>query len=229
MNLGVTVYALGENNAKEQVDITEITGGRLYGVDKDEWRKFTQTERGSEYLFARKTVAQAALKAGLEVFSQSDERDYGNILETLEKEERTLDAFLDREHEPGEEVMRLYVPGLVKEYAAKFGKELPDGMTYFDVEDAIAEYLPDTLKEMTEEQFGAEREELRNRPVYYFREDRGDSYALYYLDAYRELVTSEYVDKADAEHDLEGWRTILKRSFYEIPLSELQRCLPLPF
>lgn len=221
-NLGVTVYALGENNEKKQVDITEITGGRMYGVEKDEWRRFTKTDRGMEYLYARKAAANAALKAGADVFSQSAENDYGDIFETLGKECGALNSFLNEEREPDSEILRLYVPEIVKEYAAKYGKELPDGMTYFDVEDTIADYLPDTLKAMTEEYFRTEREKYRARPVYYTKEARGDSYVIYYVDAYRDLVESEYADKADAEHDLEGWSTILNRPFREIPLHELQ-------
>ena len=57
-NLGMTVYVLDKDNKKHEIgDVTEITGGRYYGVDKAEWREFSASQKGVEYLTARRIAA----------------------------------------------------------------------------------------------------------------------------------------------------------------------------
>lgn len=170
-NLGMTVYVLGENNSKKQVSIDGITGGQLYGVDKDEWRSFSQSAKGMEYLTARRIVANATVQAWAKDFSKSEKRDYSNIVEKIQKEHEVLDRFLPMLAELDENNVALYVPGLVKEYAAKFGEELPEGMISYGVEDTILDYLPSYLSERAEELFYAERKEERKSLNYILSEN----------------------------------------------------------
>lgn len=164
-NLGMTVYVLDKDNKKHEIgDVTEITGGRYYGVDKAEWREFSASQKGVEYLTARRIAANAALQAWANEFSKSDERDYGDVVERLINERKTLDRFLAVQMKPDEDSLALYIPGLVKEYAAKFGKELPEGMTYTDVEDTIRDFLPEKQQGLAEEKFSTECEERRSEP-----------------------------------------------------------------
>lgn len=222
-NLGMTVYALDKDNKKQEIgDISEITGRKYYGVDKTEWREFSASQKGVEYLTARKIAANAALQAWANEFSKSDERDYGNVVERLINERKTLDRFLAVQMQPDEDSLALYIPGLVKEYAAKFGKELPEGMTYSDVEDTIGNYLPEKLQGAAEEKFSTEREERRSEPKFYAFEERNGKYEISYVDAYNHLVTSEFLDKSEAEHELEVWREISEGLLREVPMPELQ-------
>lgn len=222
-NLGMTVYVLDKDNKKHEIGaVTEITGGRYYGVDKAEWREFSSSQKGVEYLTARRIAANAALQAWANEFSKSDERDYGNVVERLINERKILDRFLAIQMKPDEDSIALYIPGLVKEYAAKFGKELPEGMTYTDVEDTIRDYLPEKLKGAAEEKFSTEREERRSEPKFYAFEERNGKYEISYVDAYNNLVTSEFLDKSEAEHELEIWREISEGLLREVPMSELQ-------
>lgn len=123
---------------------------------------------------------------------------------------------------PDEDSIALYIPGLVKEYAAKFGKELPEGMTYTDVEDAIRDFLPEKLQSTAEEAFLPERKERRAEQKFYAFEERSGKYEISYVDAYNNLVTSEFLDKSEAEHELEVWREISDGLLREVPMSELQ-------
>ena len=223
-NLGMTVYALDKDNRKQEINnISEITGGKYYGVDKAEWREFSASQKGLEYLTARKIAANAALQAWANEFSKSDERDYGDIAETLIKERKVLDRFLSIQMQPDEDNLALYIPGLVKEYAAKFGKELPEGMTYTDVEDAIRDFLPEKLQSAAEEAFLAERKERRFETKFYTVEEKDGKYEISYVNRYNNLVTSKYKDRAESEYNVEIWREMQKDGLLrEVPMSELQ-------
>lgn len=222
-NLGMTVYALDKDNRKQEIsDISEITGGKYYGVDKAEWREFSSSQKGVEYLTARKIAANAALQAWANEFSKSDERDYGDVVETIRKEHKALDGFLAVQMKPNEDNVALYVPGLVKEYAVKFGEELPEGMTYSDVEDTILNHLPLYINERAEEEFKTERIEERRNPKLYSFGERNGKYEISYVDAYNNFVTSEFLDKTEAEHELEVWREVSDGLLREVPMSELQ-------
>ena len=222
-NLGMTVYALGNYNEKREIgDVSDITGGKYYGVKKSEWREFSASQKGVEYLTARKLAASAALQAWAKEFSESDERDYGDVVETLRKEHEVLDRFLAIQMKPDEDNLARYIPGLVKDYAAKFGKELPKDMTYSDVEDAIRDFLPEKWQGTVEGKFLPERRERRYKTKFYALEERNGKYEMSYVDAYNNLVTSEFTDKSEAEHELEVWREISDGLLREVPMPELQ-------
>ena len=225
-NLGMRVYALNKENRKQEINnISEITGGKFYGVDKEEWREFSVSQKGIEYLTARKIAANAALQAWSNKFSKSDERDYGDAVERLIKERDMLDRFLAVQMKPGEDSFVPYVSGLVKEYAAKFGKELPAGMTYTDVEDTISDLLPKKSRYAVEKEFLSERKERRSETKFYTVEEKDGKYEISYVNRYNNLVTSKYKDRAESEYNLEIWREMQKDDeslLREVPMSELQ-------
>lgn len=225
-NLGMRVYALNKENRKQEINnISEITGGKFYGVDKEEWREFSVSQKGIEYLTARKIAANAALQAWSNKFSKSDERDYGDAVERLIKERDMLDRFLAVQMKPGEDSFVPYVSGLVKEYAAKFGKELPAGMTYTDVEDTISDLLPKKSRYAVEKEFLSERKERRSETKFYTVEEKDGKYEISYVNRYDNLVTSKYKDRAESEYNLEIWREMQKDDeslLREVPMSELQ-------
>ena len=225
-NLGMRVYALNKENRKQEINnISEITGGKFYGVDKEEWRELSVSQKGIEYLTARKIAANAALQAWSNKFSKSDERDYGDAVERLIKERDMLDRFLAVQMKPGEDSFVPYVSGLVKEYAAKFGKELPAGMTYTDVEDTISDLLPKKSRYAVEKEFLSERKERRSETKFYTVEEKDGKYEISYVNRYDNLVTSKYKDRAESEYNLEIWREMQKDDeslLREVPMSELQ-------
>ncbi len=126
--LGVTVYELTPTDNEYEVKATELFDDKdkLFGVEKPDWNSFIQSDKGRDYIAARREVVKSVLTSldgeDMQYFSNTERErlweQYGTEVPALDK------AFGERGI-PSDTILKRYAVPVFDEQVEKLKAELP--------------------------------------------------------------------------------------------------------
>ena len=121
---GLQVYKLGKDDTETEIGHSrDFEDDALYGVERPEWKKYIESERGLTYLAARSQFAEAAGVVASGDMDSVDERFTIDFVETNYEERADLDAYLADKPKPSAEAMNNYTMQLLDDYIGRIWRE----------------------------------------------------------------------------------------------------------
>ena len=126
--LGVTVYELTPTDNEYEVKATELFDekDKLFGVEKPDWNAFIQSDKGRDYIAARREVVKSVLTS----LDSEDMRYFSNteserLWEQYGTEVPALDKALGERGIPSNNILKRYAVPVFDEQVEKLKAELP--------------------------------------------------------------------------------------------------------
>jgi len=151
-DLGFNVYQIHANNTESLVEednqLIDIGVPVIYGVEKDEWRKFIESKEGKGYLSARYEFCLSAKRVSNDELSYVDAKFIEPFIEINFLERTAIKEYLESQETIVNENEVKYVPKLLDEFTDRINN---DGMlayygwTRTDVMRAIVDDLNDGM------------------------------------------------------------------------------------
>lgn len=126
--LGVTVYELIPTDNEYEVKATELFDekDKLFGVEKPDWNAFIQTDKGRDYIAARREVVKSVLTSldseDMQYFSNTERE---RLWEQYGTEVPALDKALGERGIPSNNILKRYAVPVFDEQVEKLKAELP--------------------------------------------------------------------------------------------------------
>ncbi len=126
--LGVTVYELTPTDNEYEVKATELFDekDKLFGVEKPDWNAFIQTDKGRDYIAARREVVKSVLTSldseDMQYFSNTERE---RLWEQYGTEVPALDKALGERGIPSNNILKRYAVPVFDEQVEKLKAELP--------------------------------------------------------------------------------------------------------
>ena len=126
--LGVTVYELTPTDNEYEVKATELFDekAKLFGVEKPDWNAFIQTDKGRDYIAARREVVKSVLTSldseDMQYFSNTERE---RLWEQYGTEVPALDKALGERGIPSNNILKRYAVPVFDEQVEKLKAELP--------------------------------------------------------------------------------------------------------
>ena len=141
--LGVTVYELTPTDNEYEVKVTELFDDKdkLFGVEKPDWNAFIQSDKGRDYIAARREVVKSVLTS----LDSEDMRYFTNteleyLWEQYGTEVPALDKALGDRGIPSNTILKRYAVPVFDEQVEKLKAELPfeeHGWSEADIHNAV--------------------------------------------------------------------------------------------
>ena len=140
--LGVTVYELTPTDNEYEVKATELFDekDKLFGVEKPDWNAFIQSDKGRDYIAARREVVKSVLTSldseDMQYFSNTERE---RLWEQYGTEVPALDKALGERGIPSNTILKRYAVPVFNEQVEKL-KELPfeeHGWSEADIHNAV--------------------------------------------------------------------------------------------
>ena len=126
--LGVTVYELTPTDNEYEVKATELFDekDKLFGVEKPDWNAFIQSDKGRDYIAARREIVKSVLTS----LDSEDMRYFTNteleyLWEQYGTEVPALDMALGERGIPSNNILKRYAVPVFDEQVEKLKAELP--------------------------------------------------------------------------------------------------------
>ena len=126
--LGVTVYELTPTDNEYEVKATELFDDKdkLFGVEKPDWNSFIQSDKGRDYIAARREVVKSVLTSldseDMQYFSNTERE---RLWEQYGTEVPALDKALGERGIPSNTILKRYAVPVFDEQVEKLKAELP--------------------------------------------------------------------------------------------------------
>ena len=126
--LGVTVYELTPTDNEYEVKATELFDDKdkLFGVEKPDWNAFIQSDKGRDYIAARREVVKSVLTSldseDMQYFSNTERE---RLWEQYGTEVPALDKALGDRGIPSNSILKRYAVPVFDEQVEKLKAELP--------------------------------------------------------------------------------------------------------
>lgn len=126
--LGVTVYELTPTDNEYEVKATELFDDKdkLFGVEKPDWNTFIQSDKGRDYIAARREVVKSVLISldgeDMQYFSNTERE---RLWEQYGTEIPALDKALGERGIPSNTILKRYAVPVFDEQVEKLKAELP--------------------------------------------------------------------------------------------------------
>ena len=126
--LGVTVYELTPTDNEYEVKATELFDekDKLFGVEKPDWNAFIQSDKGRDYIAARREVVKSVLTSldgeDMRYFSNTERE---RLWEQYGTEVPALDKALGERGIPSNTILKRYAVPVFDEQVEKLKAELP--------------------------------------------------------------------------------------------------------
>ena len=126
--LGVTVYELTPTDNEYEVKATELFDDKdkLFGVEKPDWNAFIQSDKGRDYIAARREVVKSVLTSldseDMQYFSNTERE---RLWEQYGTEVPALDKALGERGIPSNTILKRYAVPVFDEQVEKLKAELP--------------------------------------------------------------------------------------------------------
>ena len=149
---GVPVKYLHGDDTEEAVDNTDdiVYRSGLFGIEKNEWQEFLNSDKGFDYLYARYFFCESVSKTLNEDMSYIDGMYVDGLSDAIYEEKVKLKAYLPDDKIPVDERMKPFVKPLLDYFTARF-EYFPlehYGWNISDVSTSIVEHLSgEELKE----------------------------------------------------------------------------------
>lgn len=153
--LGVTVYELTPTDNEYEVKATELFDekDKLFGVEKPDWNAFIQTDKGRDYIAARREVVKSVLTSldseDMQYFSNTERE---RLWEQYGTEVPALDKALGERGIPSNTILKRYAVPVFDEQVEKLKAELPfeeHGWSEADIHYAVfGNVEPEELKDV---------------------------------------------------------------------------------
>ncbi len=153
--LGVTVYELTPTDNEYEVKATELFDekDKLFGVEKPDWNAFIQTDKGRDYIAARREVVKSVLTSldseDMQYFSNTERE---RLWEQYGTEAPALDKALGERGIPSNNILKRYAVPVFDEQVEKLKAELPfeeHGWSEADIHYAVfGNVEPEELKDV---------------------------------------------------------------------------------
>ena len=141
--LGITVYELTPTDNEYEVKATELFDDKdkLFGVEKPDWNAFIQSDKGRDYIAARREVVKSVLTS----LDSEDMRYFTNteleyLWEQYGTEVPALDKALGDRGIPSNTILKRYAVPVFDEQVEKLKAELPfeeHGWSEADIHNAV--------------------------------------------------------------------------------------------
>ena len=141
--LGVTVYELTPTDNEYEVKATELFDDKdkLFGVEKPDWNAFIQSDKGRDYIAARREVVKSVLTSldseDMQYFSNTERE---RLWEQYGTEVPALDKALGDRGIPSNTILKRYAVPVFDEQGEKLKAELPfeeHGWSDADIHNAV--------------------------------------------------------------------------------------------
>ena len=141
--LGITVYELTPTDNEYEVKATELFDDkdRLFGVEKPDWNAFIQSDKGRDYIAARREVVKSVLTSldseDMQYFSNTERE---RLWEQYGTEVPALDKALGDRGIPSNTILKRYAVPVFDEQGEKLKAELPfeeHGWSDADIHNAV--------------------------------------------------------------------------------------------
>ena len=141
--LGVTVYELTPTDNEYEVKATELFDDKdkLFGVEKPDWNAFIQSDKGRDYIAARREVVKSVLTSldgeDMQYFSNTERE---RLWEQYGTEVSALDKALGDRGIPSNTILNRYAVPVFDEQVEKLKAELPfeeHGWSEADIHNAV--------------------------------------------------------------------------------------------
>ena len=126
--LGITVYELTPTDNEYEVKATELFDDKdkLFGVEKPDWNAFIQSDKGRDYIAARREVVKSVLTSldseDMQYFSNTERE---RLWEQYGTEVPALDKALGERGIPSNNILKRYAVPVFDEQVEKLKAELP--------------------------------------------------------------------------------------------------------
>ena len=141
--LGITVYELTPTDNEYEVKATELFDDKdkLFGVEKPDWNAFIQSDKGRDYIAARREVVKSVLTSldseDMQYFSNTERE---RLWEQYGTEVPALDKALGDRGIPSNTILKRYAVPVFDEQGEKLKAELPfeeHGWSDADIHNAV--------------------------------------------------------------------------------------------
>lgn len=141
--LGITVYELTPTDNEYEVKATELFDDKdkLFGVEKPDWNAFIQSDKGRDYIAARREVVKSVLTSldseDMQYFSNTERE---RLWEQYGTEVPALDKALGDRGIPSNTILKRYAVPVFDEQGEKLKAELPfeeHGWSEADIHNAV--------------------------------------------------------------------------------------------
>ena len=141
--LGVTVYELTPTDNEYEVKATELFDDKdkLFGVEKPDWNAFIQSDKGRDYIAARREVVKSIFTSldseDMQYFSNTERE---RLWEQYGTEVPALDKALGERGIPSNNILKRYAVPVFDEQVEKLKAELPfeeHGWSEADIHNAV--------------------------------------------------------------------------------------------
>ena len=141
--LGVTVYELTPTDNEYEVKATELFDDKdkLFGVEKPDWNAFIQSDKGRDYIAARREVVKSVLTSldgeDMQYFSNTERE---RLWEQYGTEVSALDKALGERGIPSNNILKRHAVPVFDEQVEKLKAELPfeeHGWSEADIHNAV--------------------------------------------------------------------------------------------
>ena len=141
--LGITVYELTPTDNEYEVKATELFDDKdkLFGVEKPDWNAFIQSDKGRDYIAARREVVKSIFTSldseDMQYFSNTERE---RLWEQYGTEVPALDKALGERGIPSNNILKRYAVPVFDEQVEKLKAELPfeeHGWSEADIHNAV--------------------------------------------------------------------------------------------